>query len=78
MEIDMNKEIQADAETAFAKWQESNPDVVKQVKAAVLEDLRKNVFGPDWQPHGMLSGGGWWFHVAMQKALREKFKEAPD
>lgn len=45
-----------------------------RVEAKLLSRTRRRINNPAWVPTGMLSGGGWAFHVALTKQMRKLAK----
>jgi hypothetical protein len=42
-----------------------------RVERNLLERLRRRLNNPNWEPTGILSGGGWAFHIALVKQMRK-------
>jgi len=59
-----------DAHRTFEDWKANNPDLVKAIREQALNELRAKRNEPDWRPTGVLSGGGWSFHLMVEKRLR--------
>jgi hypothetical protein len=38
----------------------------QRVEKKLMQRIRRRLNNPDWQPIGMLSGGGWAFHVVLK------------
>ena len=52
----------------FERWMKS--PLRYRVQQKLLQRLRRKVGKPDWQPTGVLSGGGWTFHVTLARQMQ--------
>jgi hypothetical protein len=52
----------------FDRWMKS--PLRYRVEQKLLQRLRRRLGNPRWTPTGVLSGGGWAFHVALVRQMR--------
>ena len=48
----------------------STSPIRARVEQRLLERERRRRANPEWMPNGMLSGGGWAFHIRTRRLLR--------
>jgi len=60
---------------AFERWMQS--PLRYRVEQKLLMRVRRRAKNPSWEPTGILSGGGWAFHIALVKQMR-KLRERLD
>jgi hypothetical protein len=60
---------QAQGRRTFEHWMRS--PLRYRVEQKLLQRMRRQRKNPNWQPTGMLSGGGWAFHSAMIRQMRK-------
>jgi hypothetical protein len=53
----------------FERWIHS--PLRYRVERKLLQRLRRRINNPDWQPTGILSGGGWAFHVTLVRQMKK-------
>jgi hypothetical protein len=53
----------------FEQWMKS--PLRYRVQQKLLQRLRRRISNRDWQPIGILSGGGWAFHVALVRQMQK-------
>jgi hypothetical protein len=71
-QYELNRISKLREQYSFERWMES--PLRYRVEHNLLMRVRRRANNPDWEPTGMLSGGGWAFHVALVKQMR-KLKE---
>jgi hypothetical protein len=66
-ELDRIDQVQRDR--AFERWMQS--PLRYRVEQKLLQRLRRRRENPNWRPTGILSGGGWAFHVALVRQIKK-------
>jgi hypothetical protein len=71
--IELQQELdhihQARERRAFGHWMQS--PLRHRVEQKLLQRLRRQRKNPNWEPTGILSGGGWAFHVVLVKQIQK-------
>jgi hypothetical protein len=76
-ELDRFHKVQG--QLAFEQWMQS--PLRYRVEQKLLERMRRRLSNHDWKPTGVLSGGGWAFHIVLikqMKKLRVRFGDRLD
>jgi hypothetical protein len=77
--IELQKELdrihQARERRTFKRWLQS--PLRYRVEQKLLRRVRRRLNNPNWEPTGILSGGGWAFHIELLKQMR-KLRERLD
>ena len=71
--IDLKQELdrihQVREHRTFQQWMQS--PLRYRVEQKLLQRLRRQRKNPNWEPTGILSGGGWAFHVVFVKQIQK-------
>jgi hypothetical protein len=70
--VDLQQELdrinQVGEHRTFEQWMQS--PLRYRVEQKFLQRLRRQRNNPTWTPTGVLSGGGWFFHIMLVKHMR--------
>jgi CubicO group peptidase (beta-lactamase class C family) len=65
---ELDRRYQVQQRRAFEQWMQS--PLRYRVQEKLLQRIRRRLSKPDWPPTGILSGGGWAFHVVLVRQMQ--------